>query len=401
VTHRSSLDAQSDNGGLPASGGPPARAPIHWDEALECWIVSDQALAREVLAHRDFSSATFERSFQLFMSDDARHRHRELAESLNLWFVQADAPQHATLRRPLQRALSPAYFRSLTPRITEIVDAALDDLAVDPRHDVVPAVAEVVSARVMATVVGIDGDPALLHGWAKRLSAFIGAMYRKDYAQAAQEALEEMAGFLSRSPVVARYQAAQRSEGSRDEARTMATWAMSLFGGLETTSSLLSSVVLVMLTDRDAWHAIRAGQPGAAEATVESVLQHRPPLRHLGRVSAREQEVAGAHLAAGDLVLVTLTGTDLLEASEAGTVAAAAFARPPDPGGSGPGHLAFGHGPHYCVGAPLARVEAAVLARRFAARFPAARLVGDAAVWGRNLSYVGLDHLYVEWEDRI
>ena len=373
--------------------------------------MSDPALAREVLHHRDFSSATFERSFQLYMSEGARVRYRELAEFLNLWFVQADGPEHAALRRPLQRVLTPAYFRSLTPRITEIVDAALDELTADPLHDVVPTVAEAVSGRVMAAVVGLDEEPALLHGWAKRLSAFIGAMYREDYAKGAQEALREMTGFLSRSPALARQDAAQDATpdvapdvtGARERATAMATWAMCLFGGLETTSSLLSSAVLVMLADRDAWHAIRSNQPGAVEAMVESVLSRRPPLRHLGRISAREQEIAGARLAAGDLVLVSLTGADLLEASEAGTAGAAgtaSFARPLDLDRSGLGHLTFGHGPHYCIGAPLARVEAAVLARRFASRFPAARLAGDAAVWGSNLSYVGLDHLYVEWENR-
>ena len=88
-------------------------------------------------------------------------------------------------------------------------------------------------------------------------------------------------------------------------------------------------------------------------------------------------------------MLVSLVGTDLLGES-------AAARHCPADGATGERHNVFGFGPHYCVGAPLARLEATMLLRRFADRFPNARLAGDAAVWGDNLSYVGLDHLYVE-----
>jgi cytochrome P450 len=392
VTHCPYIPLESNHGVPLVPDDTGARAPIRWNEALECWVVSDLALAREVLHHRGFSSGTFERSFQLYMSEDVRRRHRELVEFLGLWFVQADGAAHAALRRPLQQVLSPAYFRSLAPRLTQVVDVALDELAARPPHDVVPTVAEAVSGRMMAAVVGLDEEPAVLHRWAKRLSGFVGAMYRRDYAEMAQETLEEMRVVLRRSPALAH----QDARGPQEQARAIATWSMNLFGGLETTSSLLSSVVLGLLTDGDARGMVRSDQPGAVETVVESVLRRRPPMRHLGRVSARDQEIAGVRLAAGDLVLVSLTGADLLDASEAGTAGTASFACPLDMDRSGGDQLAFGHGPHYCIGAPLARMEAAALARRFASRFPDARLAGDAVVWGSNLSYVGLDHLYVE-----
>ncbi|WP_042369310.1 cytochrome P450 [Streptacidiphilus neutrinimicus] len=378
------------------------RAP-EWDEGLDCWVVADPRLAQQVLNHPGFASGTFERSFQLYMTDVARAEYRELTEFLRLWFVQADAPEHSALRRPVQRMLSPSYIRSLAPHIEQITDECLTELAATRPQDVMPTVAEGVSGRVMAHIVGVDVPPPVLHHWSRTLSLFIGAMYRRDHAQAAHQVMVEMSEALTGARALEGFP----TDTPADRARTIATWAMCLFGGLETTASLLGSTVLTALGDREVWSGVRSetagARSGAVAGLVESVLVTRPPLRHLGRVVAHDQEFAGARLREGDLVLVSLTGQGPLdEAAEPDaavcpvTGASAAPAVTPAVTSGGERNLVFGHGPHYCVGAPLARLEAAILLRRLAARFPDARLSEEATVWGPNLSYVGLDHLYVD-----
>ncbi|MFG2877553.1 cytochrome P450 [Streptomyces sp. NPDC048337] len=391
----------------PPSFADGVRAP-EWDEGLDCWVVADPRLAQQVLNHPGFASGTFERSFQLYMTDAARAEYRELTEFLRLWFVQADAPEHMALRRPVQRMLSASYVRSLAPKIEEITDECLDELAAGRPYDVMPPVADGISGKVMAHVVGLDVPPPVLHRWSRTLSLFIGAMYRRDHALAAHQVMVEMSEALAGARAMEGFPV----DTEEDRARTTATWAMCLFGGLETTASLLGSTVLTALGDRALWDAVCREVPGAVEDLVESVLVSRPPLRHLGRVAAYDQEFAGVRLSEGDLVLVSLTGENPLndEAADAddhadeapaavcpvtgasaGTDTGAKAA-----GGGSERHLIFGHGPHYCVGAPLARLEAAILLRRLARRFPHARLAEEAAVWGPNLSYVGLDHLYVD-----
>jgi cytochrome P450 len=373
--------------------------------------VADPRLAQQVLNHPGFASGTFERSFQLYMTDTARAEYRELTEFLRLWFVQADAPEHGALRRPVQRMLSASYVRSLGPRIEAITDECLTELAAASHpQDLVPAVAEGISGKVMAHVVGVDVPPPVLHRWSRTLSLFIGAMYRRDHALAAHRVMEEMSEALAGARALEGFP----TDTPEDRARTTATWAMCLFGGLETTASLLGSTVLTALGDQAVWESVKRDEPGAVTDLVESVLVRRPPLRHLGRVVAHDQEFAGARLREGDLVLVSLTGQGPLDEVEDDVAVAPAAVCPvtgagakpaaTTPGGpatpaalaEGERNLVFGHGPHYCVGAPLARLEAAVLLRRLAARFPHARLSEKAAVWGPNLSYVGLDHLYVD-----
>jgi len=361
-----------------------------WDDDLECWIVSEPALARQVLSHPGFSSRTSQRLGELYMTEESRREHHALTEFLRLWFVHTDGPEHAALRRPVQRLFSASYVRSIAPRVTEIVDACLDDLAADPRRDVVPTVAEGVSGKVMAHIVGVAQEPPVLHAWSKTLSGFIAAMYRRDNAVAANLVMLEMAEALAGAPAVEGFP----RDTPEDRARTTATWAMILFGGLETTASLLGSSLLAVLGDPALWQAVREDGPGVVESVVESVLAQRPPLRNVGRVVADDVEFAGARLKGGDLVLVSLEGDGLFDGAQPGQELAL---RPAEE--QGQRHLVFGHGIHYCIGAPLARLEATTALRRFAVRFPHARLAENAAVWGPNLSYVGLDHLYLDLGD--
>ncbi|MFS8099204.1 cytochrome P450 [Lentzea alba] len=363
---------------------------MRWDDDLECWIVSDPELARQVLGNPGFSSRTSQRLGELYMTEESRREYHALTEFLRLWFVHTDGAEHTALRRPVQRLFSASAVRALAPRITEIVDGCLDDLAADARRDVVPTVAEGVSGQVMAHLVGVTQEPSVLHGWSRTLSGFIAAMYRRDHAAAAHRVMLEMEEALASAPAVEGFP----RDTPEDRARTTATWAMLLFGGLETTASLLGSSLLAVLGDPALWAAVREDRPGVVESIVESVLQQRPPLRNVGRVVADDFEFAGMRLQGGDLVLVSLEGDGLFDGHRPGQE----LALPPAEE-QGQRHLVFGHGIHYCVGAPLSRLEAATVLRRFALRFPDAKLADNAAVWGPNLSYVGLDHLYLDLGD--
>ncbi|MBP2335570.1 cytochrome P450 [Saccharothrix coeruleofusca] len=356
---------------------------LAWDDGLECWVVSDPALARVVLNHQGFSSQTSKRLGELYMTEESRREHRDLTEFLRLWFVHTDGAEHTALRRPLQRLFSASYVRSIVPRVEAIVDACLDDLAADPRHDAIPTVAEGVSGRVMGHIVGVPQEPAVLHTWSRTLSGFIAAMYRRDHAEAAHRVMLEMTEALADSPALAGFP----RDTPEDRARTTATWAMILFGGLETTASLLGSCLLAVLEDPALWARVTADRPGEVEALVESVLEKRPPLRNVGRVVAHDFEFGGERLREGDLVLVSLAGGGLFDTDLSDLAPVAE---------RGDRHLVFGHGVHYCIGAPLARLEAATALRRFARRFPGAALAENAVQWGPNLAYVGLDHLFLD-----
>ena len=364
----------------------PVRADVRgltWDDGLECWVVSDPGLARVVLNHQGFSSQTTKRLGELYMTEESRLEQRDLTEFLRLWFVHTDGEEHAELRKPLQSLFSASYTRSLRPQVEAIVDACLDDLAAGVTHDAVPTVAEGVSGRVMGHIVGVPREPAVLHTWSRTLSGFIAAMYQRAHAQAAHRVMLEMTEALELSPALEGFP----RDTPLERARTTATWAMILFGGLETTASLIGSCLLAVLDDPTLRERVRADRPGETESLVESVLEKRPPLRNVGRVVARDLEFEGARLREGDLVLVSLAGSGLFDTDLANLASVAERADR---------HLAFGYGVHYCIGAPLARLEAAAVLRGFVRRFPHAALAENGVEWGPNLAYVGLDHLFLE-----
>lgn len=361
---------------------------LSWDDGLECWVVSDRTLAGKVLASPDFSSRTSVRLGELYMSDQSRAEYHALTEFIRLWFVHTDGDEHTTRRKPVQRMFSPGAVRSLEEQVEAIVNECLDELATQQAPDFVPAVAEGVSGRVMAHIVGIDVGPDVLHTWSRHLSAFLAAMYRRDHAERASEVMREMTACLTGSALWPLFP----TDTAENRAATTATLAMILFGGLETTAALLGSCVHTALGDAATWttlrHAAEHGESAVTARFVESVLATRPPLRNVARVVTKDMTLAGAQLAEGDLVFVPLSvGTTVFtESAETCPVTGT------DDEQAGP-HLAFGLGAHYCVGAPLVRLEAATVLRRLAIRFPDARLAAAPAVWGPNISYVGLDHL--------
>ncbi|PYC69277.1 cytochrome P450 [Micromonospora arborensis] len=372
---------------------------LSWDDGLESWVVSDRALARQVLADPDsFSSRTSVRLGELYMTDQSRAEYRALTEFVQLWFVHADGDEHTSRRRPVQRMFSLAAVRSLEERVVAIVDECLDDLAAQQAPDLIPTVAEGVSGRVMAHVVGVGIEPGVLHTWSRHLSAFLAAMYRRDHAEKATDVMREMSACLTGSALWSRFP----TDTPHERAVTTATLSMILFGGLETTAALLGSCVYTALGDPATWAMLKDAaehdDPRVPARFVESILATRPPLRNVARVVTKDTTLAGARLAAGDLVFVPLAdGATVFTESSAIDGIAEDGTSDADGAGERTGrHLAFGLGAHYCVGASLVRLEAATVLRRLAIRFPDARLAATPAVWGPNISYVGLDHLPLE-----
>ncbi|KAB1933413.1 cytochrome P450 [Micromonospora sp. ALFpr18c] len=376
---------------------------LTWDDGLESWVVSDRALVRHVLGHPDsFSSRTSVRLGELYMTDQSRAEYQALTEFIQLWFVHTDGDEHTARRKPVQRMFSLAAVRSLEERVVAIVDECLDDLAAQQAPDFIPTVAEGVSGRVMAHVVGIDIEPGVLHTWSRHLSAFLAAMYRRDHAEKATDVMREMLACLTGSALWSRFP----TDTPRERAVTAATLSMILFGGLETTAALLGSCVHTALGDAATWAMLKDAaehdDPRVTARFVESILATRPPLRNVARVVTKDMTLAGAQLSAGDLMFVPLADgiTVFTESS-----ATDAVAEDDTSGANGDGertgpHLAFGLGAHYCVGASLVRLEAATVLRRLATRFPDARLAAIPAVWGPNISYIGLDHLPLELDTR-
>jgi cytochrome P450 len=170
------------------------------------------------------------------------------------------------------------------------------------------------------------------------------------------------------------------------EEEIIATCNLLLIAGHETTVNLIANAILAMLRHPSQWSAL-AADPQRVAAVVEETLRFDPPVQLMGRIAADDMTIGDTVVPKGDVMMLLLA---------AAHHDPAAVDRPDefDPDRETIRHLGFGKGPHFCLGAPLARLEAAVALSKVTARFPAARLAAEPQ-YKPNLTLRGMASLEV------
>ena len=170
------------------------------------------------------------------------------------------------------------------------------------------------------------------------------------------------------------------------EEEIVSTCNLLLIAGHETTVNLIGNAMLAMLRNRDQWTALCADSD-RAPTIVEETLRYDPPVQLAGRIALADMMVGDIEVPAGDVMMLLLAGANRDPAE---------FDNPDvfDPDRKGLRHLGFGRGAHYCLGAPLARLEACVALSAVTARFPNARLDSEPR-YKANVTLRGLSQLMV------
>ena len=170
------------------------------------------------------------------------------------------------------------------------------------------------------------------------------------------------------------------------EEEIISTCNLLLVAGHETTVNLIGNAILALLRDPGQWAALGA-DPHRAPAVVEEALRYDPPIQLVGRIAAADMTIGRMAIAKGEIMMLLLAAAHRDPA---------AFDRPDefDPDRQQLRHLAFSKGPHFCLGAPLARLETAVALSALTARFPQARMDSEPQ-YKPNLTLRGLSTLAV------
>lgn len=331
---------------------------VRYDETFDCWVVTDPDLVRRALRDPALSAQTLEAATVAFLPPEVRAECAPLLDTLRRWFVTLDGEPHRERRQAVAHLFAPRRIRELDGVLTGIADAAVARCADAGGGDVVPAIADVVAARGIAALLDLDGVPhERLNGWARAVSEFLATSYRPDRARAAQAALDEMAASVLDVP------GAMPTVAPGDPAERLATVSMLLFGGMETTSGLVG-FALWYLVANGLSERVAADPSGAeADAVVERALELFAPVGHVARLALHPARLGDAEIPPGALVMLALHGEDVLAPP-------GMPARCPAHGPARRDHLAFGGGPHFCIGAPLARAIAGSTVTAFARALP-------------------------------
>jgi cytochrome P450 len=265
-----------------------------------------------------------------------------------------------------------------TARIEKTVQQLLDDLPASGRFDLVSAFAAPLPIAVISDLLGVPTAHAdNFARWGATIGTALDGVKGVRHLRALllanaglQRMFEELFELRRRDPqddVISKVVAA---EGEQITAAEMVPLCVLLFiAGFETTVNLISNGVLALLAHPEQWAALHS-DPSLAAGAVEEILRYDPPVQRTGRVALADSHLGGVDIRRGEFV-VTLTGAANRDPAVYPEPARFDITRRP-----GVDHLAFSSGIHYCLGAPLARIEATIALAGLAQRLPAVRRAG-------------------------
>ncbi|MBP2326598.1 cytochrome P450 [Kibdelosporangium banguiense] len=368
----------------------PGLARIRMPYGGEAWLATRYDDARQVLADPRFSRAA--------AAGRDSPRARPLIDEPES-MLSMDPPEHTRLRRLVAKAFTARRVELLRPWVVQVVDELLDAMTdAGPPADFVELVAWPTPMIVISELLGVPADDrADLRRWTERTLALGAGTSVEQITDARIRLMDYLAGLAAerrRHPsddlvgalVVARDEGDALSE---DElVRLLLTL---LVAGHETTANQIGNFAYLLLSEAERWSRLVEAGPSAVPAAVEELLRYTPMALSVdfARVATEDVEVGGQVVPAGDAVLVQLHSADRDTAvfPDGGELD---LTRDPNP------HIAFGHGAHHCLGAPLARLELHVIFEALVRRLPGLRLAREVE-WVSDRLLRGARGLNVAW----
>jgi cytochrome P450 len=360
------------------------RDPVHWSPAIKSWIITRYDDVRQVAMSSNMSSDRL-RPFYEALKDERRDILSGVMRYLNEWLVFKAPPEHTRLRKMMNVVFSLQLIQSREVAIRMTVEQLLE--AVDPSREVdfMEKVAVLLPAYVILDMMGLPReDFAEIKQWSDDLRLFIGtSRTEEDKYRKARDGADRMSSYFRDviaqrriSPgddVITAMVNAKDASGALSEDELVAMCMLVLFGGHETTTSLLGSAVVALIEHPEQKQKLH-DEPALIDAAVEEFLRYDGPSNSIARVAAVDHELHGKKLMAGDRVFAMINAANR-DPRRFDRPHELILDRTPNR------HLTFGQGLHFCLGAPLARLEAKVCIGSLVAQYPAMRFGQGEVKW--------------------
>jgi cytochrome P450 len=370
--------------------------PVHWAEGPGSWVLTRYADIMSVLRSPHASAERTEAARRRVPAE-----FHEVFTGREEAMLNADPPRHTRLRQLVNKAFTPGAVAALAPFIQQFVDDVIDAVGPRGRMDVIHDLAYPLPATVIAEMLGVPhADRDCFKQWSDDIAALAGNVpgaMSEDVLRRATTGLRELRAYFA--GIVAQRRVEPRGdlisdlvkvqqEGDRlNEAELLANLVLLLNAGHETTTNLIGNGTLALLRHPDQLRRLRA-DPALIPTAVEELLRYDSPVQFTNRVLKADLTLGGKQLRAGQTVLLLLGAANRDPAQ---------FPDPDrlDVGRADNKHLAFGLGSHFCLGAPLARLEGRIVFETLLRRLPGLRLAGPAPVYRQNFNLRGLEALEV------
>jgi cytochrome P450 len=383
-------------------------APIFFSEELDCWVLSRYDDIRAIFKDpATFSSENTQSPYKPRPPEVTRVFEQAGITHSSTGLSGVQPPDHTRLRGFIKKAFTPRRIALLEPEIRELAVDMIDRMAASPRADLVGELVFELPALVVFHLVGVpDEDVPKVKEWAaSRVLLNFGDQPLSEQVRHAEnmvaywqycidlvevnfvEPRDDLTGALAQI-----YLDGDQSISKEEIAGLIHT---QLFAGHETTTSLLGEGLRLLLAQPERWDELRR-DPQLIPTAVEEMLRTSTPVFAWKRKTKAPATVCGVDLPEGANLLMLLGSANrdpaMFEDGEHVDLHRE----------NAHNHLAFGHGIHFCLGAPLARLEAQVVLEELIRRVPDMRLVpGQSFSYHPNTTFRGPRRVLVEWGDAL
>ncbi|WP_253832290.1 cytochrome P450 [Actinokineospora globicatena] len=343
---------------------------VHWHEELGLPVAVSHAACSAVLRDRGLGRLWKDKEpVAAFGAFNMLHRNS---------LLENEPPTHTRLRRLISAAFGRGHTERLRPMVSRLADRLVENLAdriaADGSADLLEHVAGPLPVEVIGELLGVPAaDRGLLQPWSNTIVKMYEYGVAPAQAALAEQASGEFAAYLrtltGQPGLISDLVAVRDGSDRLSDDELVATGVLLLMAGHEATVNVIGNGVLALLRYRSQWELLVSTSdllPGA----VEELLRFDPPLQLFERTATAPVVVGEYEVAAGTKV-AALLGAAARDPAVFDEPDRLDITRSPNP------HLSFGAGIHYCVGAPLARVEIAAALRALCDRLPGLRLASE------------------------
>ena len=372
--------------------------PIHHSRLEDLWVLTRYEDIDAVLRDPRFSAD--DRNVKGYEANRRKMIAAGLIEGRDEVpsMLRMDPPDHTRLRSLVSKAFTPRAIESLRPRVEELVGGMLDEAEARGELDIVKDLGVPLPIIVIAELLGIPAeDREHFKRWSDGVARGLNAN-TNEQVRIAGAASKELLEYLEpiarqrraqpREDLLSSLLAAEESGDKLSMDEVFATVTLLLVAGNETTTNLIGNGMLALLQHPSELRRLH-DHPELIDGAVEELLRYDSPVQATSRIVKEELEFAGHKMNRGAQVILHLGAANRDPAQF------------PDPnlldiGRAENRHLAFSHGLHFCLGAPLARLEGQVAIGQLAARFPAMRRRPIDLEWTDNIILHGIKSLPVK-----
>ena len=377
------------------------KAPVYWSDAWGCWMLTRyQDITWTLQDYQTFTSLG-RLTASMDLPEPLWEKVEPLVRHYSQGLINVDPPDHTRMRKLVHMAFTPRTIRKMQSYIQDIVERLIDDQIERGEMDIIWDFSYPLPITVIAEMMGIPlEDHAKFKAWSGEIVGFMATpkptpqilLKSQDALLAMQQYFRDIYAKRRQQPEDDLITALVRAELEGDkltEEEMVSSCVTILIGGHETTTYLIANGLYALLQHPDQLRRLR-DNPDLADSATEEFLRYDGPFQRNRRIATRDVQLGDVTIEKDQLIM-QLLGAANRDPAHFPDPDALDITRSPNK------HLAFGYGPHFCLGAPLARLEAPTAYRVLLQRLKNIRLAHDSLEWN-NALFRGLKSLPIQFE---